>query len=819
VTVNAPALGLTAVEASRRRATFGPNVLVPERPSTGFLPTLRHIVTDPMAILLAIASATYFALGETEDGIIALVALVPVVGVGLLLELRAEHALEALRRLSSPTARVIRDGAPVLLPATELVPGDVVVLREGDVVPADARLIARADVVADESALTGESQAVMKTLVSDEEASLWAGTTVLSGRGTAVVTVTGAATRYGAIGTLVARVETQATPLQSLVRRIFLVLSGVALAFCLGVATIELAGGATLAEAIIAGVSLAMAAIPEEFPMVFTLYLGLGAWRLARDHALVRRLVGVETLGATSVICADKTGTLTLGSIELSALWPVPGIAERELLETAVLASEPEPFDPLDQAIVRVAASRGVDVIGLHRGELVRDHPFDPESRSLTHVWRHGGDVGAYAKGALEGLSGLGVTEPSTLDLARGANVELAAKGMRVIAVSRASPVREDGDRPSDEAGLRIVGLIAFSDPVRPGVAESIAQCRDASVRVVMITGDHPVTAAAVATSLGLGPIHVVTGAEIDEASDDDLVLTVGTANVFARARPEQKHRLVRAFKARGEVVAMTGDGTNDAPALREADIGIAMGRRGTEVARNAATLVLLDDDFSTIVTAIRDGRRIFENLRRAFSYLVAFHAPLLLTAIIVPLAGAPLFLLPVHLVTLELLLHPTVALVFEADPPSQRLMRRPPRRRSAGLLRRDQLAALLARGIGLTVAVLGLYLGALHAGWTEDEARGIAFIALIVGQFLLVLVERSDDVHVWHRLGDNRVLPWIVAATIGLLVVLEAVPPVALRVHLAAPSPTGWLLAIAVAAAATLWGEVIKRDTASDDT
>jgi Ca2+-transporting ATPase len=389
---------------------------------------------------------------------------------------------------------------------------------------------------------------------------------------------------------------------------------------------------------------------------------------------------------------------------------------------------------------------------------------------------------------------------------------------MRVIAVSRATPVREDGDRSSDEAGLRVIGLVAFSDPLRPGVAESIAHCRDAGVRVVMITGDQPITAAAVATSLGLGPIRVVTGAEIDEASDDDLVRTVGTANVFARARPEQKHRLVRALKARGEVVAMTGDGTNDAPALREADIGIAMGRRGTEVARSAATLVLLDDDFSTIVAAIRDGRRIFENLRRAFSYLVAFHAPLLLSAIVVPLAGAPLLLLPVHLVTLELLLHPTVALVFEADPPSGTLMRRPPRRRRVGLLRRGQVIVLLARGMGLTIAVLGLYLGALGAGWTEDAARGIAFITLVVGQFLLVLVERSDDLHVWRRLGDNRVLPWILAATIGLLVVLEAVPPVAERVHLAAPPPSGWLLAIVVAAAATLWGEVIKRDTPSDD-
>ena len=811
-------LGLTALEAAQRRATFGPNVLVPESATTGLLPTLRHIVTDPMAILLAIASATYVALGETEDAIIAFVALIPVIGVGLLLELRAERALESLRRLTAPNARVIRDGVEQLLPAAELVPGDAIVLHEGDIVPADARLVAGADVVVDESTLTGESQPLMKTLRSDEEAALWAGTTVLSGRGTGIISTTGVRTRYGAIGALIARTESKPTPLQALVRRLFLTLSAVAAAFCAGVVGIELWRGSSLPEALIAGVSLAMAAIPEEFPMVFTLYLGLGAWRLARDHALVRRLVGVETLGATSVICVDKTGTLTLGTIEVADLWTAPDVEVSELLRSAVLASEPQPFDPLDQAIVRTAAAHGTDVAKLHASVLIRDHPFDPETRSLTHVWREQNGVNAYAKGALEAFAALGATEVDVMDLARAANERLAARGMRVIGVARSAAVREDGDRVSDERALRLVGLVAFVDPERPGVAEAIAECRSAGVRVVMITGDHPITAAAVATSLGLGPVSIVTGPELDVADDAQLSSLVATANVFARARPEQKYRLVRALKERGEVVAMTGDGTNDAPALREADIGVAMGRRGTEVARDAATIVLLDDDFSTIVAAIRDGRRIFENLRRAFSYLIAFHAPLLVSAIVVPLAGAPLLLLPVHLITLELVLHPTVALVFDADPARRSLMRHAPRKRAAGLIRRDQLVALIARGITLTIGVLALYLGGLAMGATEPAARGIAFIALVLGQLLLVLVERSDDLHVWHRLGDNRVLPWIVAGTVALLLLLEAVPPVAERVHLAAPSPMGWALAAAVAAVTTLWGEFAKRDRAAED-
>lgn len=814
----APGVGLTSAEALRRNAEFGPNALVPLEQRSGPWAAIRRVVTDPMALLLAVAAATYFALGETEDAIIAGVALVPVIGVSVVLDLRAEHALESLRQLTAATARVIRDGVERAVPALDIVPGDAIVVHEGDIVPADARLVDGADLVIDESALTGESHPITKTRGPQPDADILAGTTVLTGRATAVVTVTGAATRYGQIGRLVARIAEAPTPLQALVRRLFIWLSLVALAFCAGVVAVELAKGATLAEALIAGVSLAMAAIPEEFPMVFTLYLGLGAWRLARDRALVRRLVGVETLGATSVIGVDKTGTLTLGTIEVERLWVAPGVSESELMRAAVLASEPTPYDPLEQAIVRAAAVRAVDVAALHANELVRDHPFDPESRSLVHVWRERELHRAYAKGALEAFATRGATATDVYEAAVAANESFASRGMRVIAVASSRAVSAAGDRASDEAALRLIGLVAFADPVRPGVTEAMAECRTAGIRVVMITGDHPLTARAVAADVGFSDIHVVTGDEIDATSDDDLGALVATANVFARARPEQKHRLVQALQRRGEVVAMTGDGTNDAPALRAADVGIAMGRRGTEVARQAATLVLLDDDFSTIVAAIRDGRRIFANLRRAFSYLVAFHAPLLLSAVVVPLAGAPLLLLPVHLVLLELVLHPTVALTFEADPPSPRLMRRPPRRREAGLLGREQLVALLARGVALTAGVLALYISALAMGWGEDRSRGLALIALLVGQLLLVLVERSDDLHVWHRLSDNKVLPWIGAGTVALLLAIELVPPIAAGVHIAPPPPVGWLVAAAVAAAATLWGEFAKHDVATAD-
>ncbi len=803
-------VGLTAVEAKRRLAVFGPNELVPEHAATGLRATLRHALTDPMAILLVVAATTYVALGRTEDAVVALVALVPIVGVSLVLELRAERALESLRRLTAPLARAIRDGREEPVPAVDLVPGDAIVLREGDVIPADGRLVSGAELVVDESSLTGESQPITKSVRTDDEAALWAGTTVLAGRAVAVLGVTGAKTRYGTIGELVARIAPQPTPLQALIRRLFVRLSAVALVFCVGVVVLELARGHGLADAVIAGVSLAMAAIPEEFPMVFALYLGLGAWRLARDHALVRRLVGVETLGATSVICSDKTGTLTLGTIEVAATWTAPGVSERDLFEHGVLASEPDPYDPLEQAVVRAAALRGVDAARLHARTLVRDHAFDPATRSLTHVWA--GETGprAYAKGALEGLTTLGRTASAVRDAARAANDRLAADGMRVLAVAT-GPAERSADRAGDESGLTLAGLLAFADPVRPGVAGSIAECRAAGVRVVMITGDHPLTASAIAGAVGLRGARVATGDDIDAADDETLRGLVSRTDVFARARPEQKYRLVRALRGAGEVVAMTGDGTNDAPALREADIGIAMGRRGTEVARSAATLVLLDDDFSTIVHAVRDGRRIFDNLRRAFSYLISFHAPLLLSAVLIPLAGAPLLLLPVHLVWLEIVLHPTVALVFEADPADPDVMRRPPRARGTGLLERRRLAALLARGLTLSAAVLAVYLVAIGRG-TEEGARGLAIATLVIGQVLLVFVERADDRPVWRvAIDTNRMILPITAASLALLVVALALPPLAVLLHVATPALDGWLVAAAAAAAATLWGELPK--------
>ena len=656
------ATGLTTDEATQRLERFGPNSVVPEARRTGVAALLRRVVTDPMTILLLVAAPTYLALRDYVSAAVVLAALVPVTAVTVILEARAERALAELNRRAALTARVWRDGQLVTLAAASLVPGDRVELREGDVVPADGRLTAALQIAIDEAALTGESQPVAKDPAHAPD--VFAGTNIVSGSGSFDVTATGLRTRYGKVGELLGATREVPTRLQRLVRRLVLGLGAAAATLSLFVAGIELVRGRGWEAAVIAGVSLGIATVPEEIPIVYTLYLALGARRLAREGSLVRRLSGVETLGSTTVIGADKTGTLTLGKIDVGATITADGQRHEhgqasaetcELLRAAVLASEPEPFDPLEQAIVRFAERSGVpraSSIAASSSATTRSTP--PPGTSAT-CGATAQTLGIFAKGALEGILDRCHADPDTRAHAARANTALGDAGMRVIGVAAGSLPALGADRAADEQHLEFLGLIASRDPLRPGVAEALAECGAAGIRIVMITGDHPVTAHAVAESLGLPheDTRIAVGEDLDETDDAGLRRLAREYNIFARIRPEQKHSLVRALKADGQVVAMTGDGINDAPALREADIGVAMGQRGTEVARESGLLVLLDDNFATIVSAVREGRRIFGNLQRAFAYLVSFHIPLVLAALLIPLTGQPLLLLPTMLILL----------------------------------------------------------------------------------------------------------------------------------------------------------------------
>jgi Ca2+-transporting ATPase len=815
------AAGLTTEEAERRLARFGPNSVVPEAKRTGLTALLRRVVTDPMTILLLVAAPTYLALRDYVSAAVVLAALVPVTAVTVVLEARAERALTELNRRAALTARVWRDGQVVTLATAALVPGDRVELREGDVVPADGRLTDALQIAIDEAALTGESQPVAKDPVGASE--VWAGTSVVSGSGTFDVTATGLRTRYGQVGELLGAARDAPTRLQRLVRRLVVALGIVAAALSVIVVCIELGRGQGWEAAIIAGVSLGIATVPEEVPLVYTLYLALGARRLARQRSLVRRLSGVETLGSTTVIGADKTGTLTLGKVDVGAtVTPdghrhergAPTPETRALLHAAVLASEPDPFDPLEQAIMRFAERNGVPARELQHGELVRDYAFDPVDRYLSHVWRHGGELQIFAKGAPESILDRCHADPEVRARAARANTALGDEGMRVIAVASGALPALGADRAADEDHLEFLGLVASRDPLRPGVSRALAECGAAGIRIVMITGDHPVTAHAVAEGLGMPheDTAIAVGDDLDAADDAELRRLARECNIFARIRPDQKYRLVRALKEEGHVVAMTGDGINDAPALREADIGVAMGHRGTEVARASAMLVLLDDNFATIVTAVREGRRIFGNLQRAFSYLVSFHTPLVLAALLIPLTGQPLLLLPLTLILLQIVVHPTASLVFEADPGDPAAMHRPPRPPEYGLLDRRELVMPLTRGLALTAAVVGLYLARLAQGAPTTQARSLAIATLLVGQLLLVLVERAGPEPVWRvGLRGNRVLPAILTLTLAAVVTIFVMPAARDAFDLAPLSPGAWALAVAAAAFTTGVWEFLK--------
>ncbi len=824
-------LGLSEADAATRLASDGPNRIVPEARSRRVTRLLGPFA-DPMVLLLLVAAPTYLLIGETTDAVVALVALGPVAAVGWVLEARAERTLAALRKLTAPTAVVVRDGVERPVLTEELVVGDLVWLHEGDVVPADATTVDLTQLVVDEAALTGESLPVAKSVGGSEPTRVWAGTTVLSGRALVRVDETGARTRYGRIGTLVSQARPPRTPLQHSLVRLIRSLTVVAAVFCTAVVAAELLRGRGWGQAVIAGVSLAIAAIPEEFSMVYTLYLALGAWRLAQQNALVRRLPSVETLGSTTVICTDKTGTLTEGRLAVAGIWVPdaepgssdtglsetgPSAAVVELLEAAVSASEPDPFDPLDVAIVDHARGAGIDTDDLHGGSLVADWPFDPADKYLTHVWRDAtGGHRVAAKGSVEGILDHTDADADTHRAAAAANRRFADEGRRVIAVAGGPSDGPTGDRPDDEAPLRFLGLVAFSDPIRDGVADALADCRGAGIRVIMITGDHPATAHAVAEGLGLpheqdGEDVLATGDDLDLADAEGIDELAATANVFARIRPEQKHLLVGALRGRGEVVAMTGDGINDAPALGEADIGVAMGRRGTDVARASASLVLLDDNFATIVAAVRDGRRIFDNLTRAFAYLIAFHPPLLFGALLIPLLGRPLLLLPVHLVVLELLLHPVVSLVFQADPADADAMHRPPRP-VGDALRLRSLWRAYAVGCGLAVTVIAEYLLALHAGWPEDQARALGFATLLAAQPALLLTMREPQSPVWTRAKPwTRTLSAVMATIAVTTMAVVYLGPLADLLHLSPFPAAGWL-AVGAGAASTLWSEPLKR-------
>jgi P-type Ca2+ transporter type 2C len=791
--------GLSPAEAVDRLVRDGPNAL----PRAGRRSTFHiafEVVQEPMFALLLAGGMAYLLLGDLTEALILLAFASFSVVVTVVQETRTERVLEALRDLSAPSALVVRGGERLRIPGREVVCGDLLVLEQGDRIAADGRLLSADDLQADESLLTGESLAVGKAVQADapsadhrpggeDQPYVYSGTLVARGSGIAEVTATGPRSEIGKIGQSLATLDTEAPRLQRETTRIvtWCAIGGGAVALAVVVLFGLLRGG--WIEAILAGIAIGMSMLPEEFPVVLTIFLAMGAWRIGAVGVLTRRAAAIETLGSATVLCTDKTGTLTENRMSVVALWLASGenatLGEAPcafadygpIVCMAALASAVEPSDPMEialhQAHVEVCAPTGPDWTHVH------GYALRPDLLAMSNVWRTDDDRLIVAtKGAPEAIADLCKLAPGERDRMTLAVDRMAARGIRVLGVATA--VAANTDWPETQAGFafELVGLVGLADPLRPTVKAAVAECRSAGIRVAMITGDYAATAKAIAAQAGIADGDMLTGDELAALDDAALAVRLKTVTVFARIMPEQKLRIVQAFKADGEVVAMTGDGVNDAPSLKAAHIGIAMGKRGTDVAREAAAIVLLDDDFGAIVQAVALGRRIYDNIRKAMAFIFAVHVPIAGLALLPLVFGMPILFGPIHIALLEMVIDPVCALVFEAERGERDIMQRPPRDPNEPLFSVTMIAWGVFQG-GLAFAMLAtVFLLEVRGGMPEVEVRALVFFALIAEILALILVNRSFGASIIEAFArHNSALRAVLAAIVVIASLIFFLP------------------------------------------
>ena len=793
----APVRGLTAAEAAKRLTADGPNAL-PHAKRRSPLRIILNVLREPMLALLLAGSVVYLVLGDIDEALILLVFAVLSIGITAVQEMRTERVLDALRDLTSPRALVVRGGERLRIAGTDVVRGDVIVLAEGDRVPADARLLEAVHVAADESLLTGEAAPVRKTVGDltdrlrpggEDLPLVFSGTLIVRGTAVAEVTATGVRSEIGKIGKSLAQVESEAPHLQRQMHRLvvaFALLGGV-----ISLAVVALYGilREQWLEGVLAGIAVGMSLMPAEFPMVLAVFMAMGAWRISKARVLTRRASAIESLGAASVLCTDKTGTLTENRMTIAALHladgkafvigkdPVPD-AFRALAAAGVMASAPVPFDPMEKAFHALAAAdlRNGETLPGEGRNLLRSYPLSPGLLAMSQVWDRADGAGGHmiaAKGAPEAIADLcHLAAPARAAIMQAVDA-MAARGLRILGVAEASFAARVLPADHHDFDYRFVGLVGLADPLRASVPDAVAQCRSAGIAVIMITGDYPATALAIARQAGIGGETVIDGTALAAMTDADLATSLQTVTVFARILPEQKLRIVKALQAGGAIVAMTGDGVNDAPSLKAADIGVAMGGRGTDVAREAAAIVLLDDDFRSIVATVRLGRRIYDNLRKAMSFILAVHVPIAGLALI-PLAfGMPLLLSPVHIAFLQLVIDPVCSLVFEAETEEDGVMNRPPRPVAEPLFSTPTIIWSLLQGalvLGVVTTILFLAPG---YGFDVDQVRALTFHSLVLCVVALIFVDRSTSSSIITAITrPNRALAYVLPVVAVLLAV-----------------------------------------------
>lgn len=832
-------VGLSKKDILVQRKKFGLNELPEQKPQSWFS-ILLHTLSEPMLFLLLATAVVYIFLGESRDALMLGVTVVVVVGITFYQERKTEKTLQALKDLSSPRALVMRDGRQIRIPGRDVVVGDIVVIREGDRVPADAKIISCENLSVDESLLTGESVPVRKTAFRDESSAsprpggddlpfVYSGSLVVSGRGLAEVIAVGASTEMGKIGRSLVTIKEEESLLRKETKRIVRIVGLIGFFLCLLVFGIYfLIKGDTL-QGLLAGLTLSMAILPEEYPVILLVFLTLGAWRISKHKVLTRRQAAIETLGAATVLCADKTGTLTLNKMKLTSLFSRGAFYEvseyastdlpekfHELLEFSLLASQSDPFDPIEKEIHKFSSLylQGSDHI--HKNwQLVKEYPLSKNILALSHVWKSPSlrDYVIASKGAPEAIIKLCKLSSDEKKHLLSKIENMSNRGLRVLACAKAH--FNDKTLPTSQMDFQFdfLGLLGFIDPERSTARESIHIAHTAGMRVVMITGDYPGTAIFMAKKIGLtNPDLCLTGDEISEMPLPQLQEKIKSVNVFARILPEQKLLIVNALKSNHEIVAMTGDGVNDAPALKAAHIGIAMGERGTDVAREASSLVLLKDDFSSIVTAVRLGRRIYANIRRAMGYILAVHVPIAGFSLIPLFFNLPPLLFPAHIAFMEFIIDPACSTVFESKKEDSDIMEKPPRSLRSHIFDLPTVFLNLSQGTTILLVTLLLYLASMHLGRSENESRTLVFSSLIISNLFLIVTNLSWEENFITILKEkNYSLLYISLGAIVCLMAVIYLPFLSSVFHLAPLSFVDTLLVILGGLVSLVWFELIK--------
>ena len=810
--------GLTQSQANERLKKYGYNDLEVQKSQT-LLEIILEILKEPMFILLIASALIYFFVSkEVLEGLIMIFSVVLMIAIDVVQQYKTDKSLEKLREMSSPKAIVKRDGKFVEIESSCVVPGDVMQITEGDKVCADGRILSLSDLAVDESVLTGESDIIYKTLSDDGDGRfkqnyVYQGTSVVLGSAEILVTETGSKTQVGQIGQSILDAPSRPTPLEKQVNGLVKKVSSYALIMLVIVVIITYFQFHDFYKSIISGLTFAISTIPEEFPVILTIFLSLGAYRLSAKKSLIRRLSSVETLGCVSVLCVDKTGTLTENKMTVSKILPFGSCSTDYIEKISVLACEKNSYDPMEKAILKHCKINSAD---LFLNELITEYPFTSKLKMMGHVWKIQDKIITAVKGSPEGVLKICKLTESKRELILKQQAELASDGCRVIAVAAKETSSLDSVPSNiEDCELDFIGFISLSDPPRKEVKKSIDVCKKAGIKVIMITGDNPITAKAIGKQIGFSDYNnFLTGDQIDSMSEEELTEAVKNTNIFARVVPEQKLKIIKAIKQNGLTVAMTGDGVNDAPALKYADIGIAMGKRGTSIAKEASDMILLDDNFSTIVETVKDGRRIYDNIQKAVRYVLTFKVPVILISLFVPLMGLSPMLLPIHIVLLELILDPVSAIVLERQPAEKNIMSKKPRDVSKKLISLKDIVKIIFQGLIIFLSAFSSYVTIFSKFGDEALARSFSISILILSNILLIYINSSDTQSMFYVMKtfvkDKIILTIIcfILAMLGLILYFEP-----MRIVFKTSQLNLWQLitVIMISIISVIWYEVVK--------